>query len=313
LCPPQRSSTIQLLKKHTIEDLYTVVYTVIDDFIEQSLEANRFCLPKSNTQKASYSEILTIALVGEILNQAKAGVWFLITKNHFMHLFRELPDVTRYYRILRNLEQIMADFALCLANTVDDGTTYSADSKPISVCHIKRYKFPRAMTEATKGYGTMGGVFGFKLHAIASNTTILCRFAIVPANEADITVARALLNPDYDELDRIVGDKAYVGLGIFTPPKANAKHPVPWTRLMNSARKIIETVFSSLTRSKHLVLGQLDSFWSIRRVFVARLQLTIWAFGWGYDPLALDVFRCLRTCLISGSRLRKTFQTIENT
>jgi hypothetical protein len=106
------------------------------------------------------------------------------------------------------------------------------------------------MTEATKGYGTMGGM--------------LCWFAIVLASKADTTVARALPNPEYDELDRIVADKAYIGLGVFTPPKANAKHPVPWTKLMDSARKIIETVFSSLTRSKHLVLRQLNLFWLIR-------------------------------------------------
>jgi hypothetical protein len=136
------SSTLQLLKKHTIEDLFTAVYTVLDDFILQSVEANRFSLPKSDTQKASYAEILTIALVGEILNQAKTGVWFMIIKNQFKHLFKQLPDLTRYYRILRNLERVMADFALCLANTVDDTTTYSADSKPIPICHIKRYKFP---------------------------------------------------------------------------------------------------------------------------------------------------------------------------
>ena len=202
------SSTLQLLKDHTVQDLFTIVYTVVDDYLKQSLEANRFSLPKSDSQKASYAEILTIAFVGEILNQPKSGIWFLIAKHQFRHLFKKLPDVTRYYRILKNLERIMADFALCLANTVDDETTYSTDSKPIPVCHMKRNKFPRAMTEASKGYGTMGGVFGFKLHAVVNNVLMLCRFAIVPANEADITVARALLNPECDEFDRILADKA---------------------------------------------------------------------------------------------------------
>jgi hypothetical protein len=273
------SSTLQLLKQHTIQDLFTIVYTVTDDYLKQSLEANRFILPKSDSQKASYAEILTIAFVGEILNQAKSGIWFLIAKHQFGHLFKKLPDVTRYYRILRNLERIMADFALCLANSVDDETTYSTDSKPIPVCHMKRNKFPRAMTEASKGYGTMGGVFGFKLHAVVNNALMLCRFAIVPANQADITVARALLNPDYDEFDRILGDKAYLGMSVFTPPKVNAKHPILWTKLMNNARKLIESVFSCLTRGKHLVLGQLNSFWSVRASAcrkIAAHNLGIW-------------------------------------
>ena len=33
---------------------------------------------------------------------------------------------------------------------------------------------------------------------------------------------------------------------------------------MNAARKTVETTFSSLVRSKNLVLRQLNSFWSVR-------------------------------------------------
>lgn len=215
-------------------------------------------------QKASYAELMTIALVGEILHEAHSGTWFLLVRRFGKHLFQKLPDITRYYRIMRNLERIWADLALCLANTVDDETTYSIDSKPIPICDLKRSSFPRAMTEAIYGYSTMGGVWGFKLHAVVNNVQMLCRFAIVPANEADITVARCLLNANEDEFDRILGDKAYLGMGIFTPSRENAKKPQPWTRLMGAARKLIETVFSSLTRGQHLVLGQLNSFWSVR-------------------------------------------------
>ena len=253
------SSTRQLLilTDHTLEDLFTIVYTVTDDYIIQSIRAGRFTLPNMKTQKASYAELMTIALVGELMHQAHSGTWFLLVRNAYKHLFRRLPNITRYYRIMRNLERIWADLALCLANTMADDTTYSIDSKPIPICNLKRSRFPRVMTEAIYGYSTMGGVWGFKLHAVVNNVQMLCRFAIVPANEADITVARCLLNANEDEFDRILGDKAYLGMGIFTPSRENAKKPLPWTRLMGAARKLIETVFSSLTRGQHLVLGQL--------------------------------------------------------
>ena len=273
------SSTRQLLTDHTLEDLFTIVYTVTDDYIIQSIRAGRFTLPNMKNQKASYSELMTIALVGEIMHQAHSGTWFLLVRNAYKHLFRTLPDITRYYRIMRNLERIWADLALCLANTIDDDTTYSVDSKPIPICNLKRSRFPRAMTEAIYGYSSMGGVWGFKLHAVVNNVQMLCRFAIVPANEADITVARCLLNSNEDELDRVLGDKAYLGMGIFTPSRENAKRPLPWTRLMGAARKLIETVFSSLTRGHHLVLGQLNSFWSVRASTcrkVAAHNLGIW-------------------------------------
>ena len=211
------------------------------------------------------AELITIALVGEIMHEAHAGTWFLLVSRFCKHLFKTLPNITRfltikctyghgrYYRIMRNLERIWADLALCLANTVDDDTTYSVDSKPIPICDLKRSGFPRAMTEARTarkvlsceqeaiyGFSTMGGVWGFKLHAVVNNVQMLCRFAIVPANEADVMVARCLLNSNEDEFDRILGDKAYLGMGIFTPSRENAKKPLPWTRLMGAARKLIE-------------------------------------------------------------------------
>ena len=120
------------------------------------------------------------------------------------------------------------------------------------------------MTEASSGFSTQGPVFGFKLHAIVSDLQMICRFAIVSANEADPTVGKALLNPETDELDRILGDKAYLSCGVFTPSRTNALNPTVWTRLMDQARKLIESTFSALTRCKHLVLSQLNSFWSVR-------------------------------------------------
>jgi len=87
---------------------------------------------------------------------------------------------------------------------------------------------------------------------------------VVPANDADVTLGKALLDPAHDELKRVLGDKAYLGTGVWTPPKSNAKKPGPWSMWMDHARKLIETVFSSLTRKGHLVLGQLNSFRSVR-------------------------------------------------
>lgn len=173
----------------------------------------------------------------------------------------------------------MADFALCLANQCENDTTYAGDSKPLPICKDKRRFQPRAMTEAARGFSTSGAVFGFKLHSIVNNAQMFCRFAITPANEADPTVFKALVNADEDELDRILGDKAYVGCGIFTPPKSNAKQPMPWTRLMDGARKLVESAFSSLARGQFLCLSQLNSFWSVRASVcrkIAAHNLRIW-------------------------------------
>ena len=238
-----------------------MVYVLIDDYLNAAQASGRFELPHSEQQKGSYSELMTIALVGDLLNQADTGLWFSLVKTSCKELFPTLPGESRYYRILNNLERIWADFALLLA-AEHQVLAYSVDSKPLPVCKFRRYKRPRAMPEATVGYSSQGAVYGFKLHAVTTPQGMIVKFALTPAHEADVTVVRALLSNTERALT--LGDKAYAGSGIYTPPKTNALKPGSWTSLMNTTRKLIESVFSSLTRTKHLVLGQRNSFRSIR-------------------------------------------------
>ena len=101
------------------------------------------------------------------------------------------------------------------------------------------------MTEATLGFSTQGPVYCFKLHALTNPDQQVVKFAITPAHEADVTVARALL--DESERTLTLGDKAYLGCGIYTPPNTNARTPQLWTSLLDATRKTIEGVFSPLT------------------------------------------------------------------
>ncbi len=127
---------------------------------------------------------MTIALVGDLLNQADVGLWFNLVKREYQSLFPVLPDDSRYYRVLNKLERIWADFALAL--TAQHTTwAYSVDSKPLPVCKFKRHNRPRAMTEATVGSSTQGAVYGFKLHALSTTQGLIVKFAISPAHEHD--------------------------------------------------------------------------------------------------------------------------------
>ena len=255
------SKSRYLLENYTLSDLFTVVYVLIDDYLKASQEVGNFRLPNSKQQKGSYAELMSIAIVGDLLNQADTGLWYCLVKKEYKALYPELPSESRYYRILNNLEDIWADFALFIASE-SHSLMYSIDSKPLPVCKFKRHKRPRAMTEATVGFSTQGAVYGFKLHALKAEQGFIVKFAIAAAHEADVTVARALL--DKDERSITLGDRAYIGSDIYTPSRSNALNPNIWTRLLDSARKTIESVFSTLTRTKHIALGQRNSFRSIR-------------------------------------------------
>ena len=116
------------------------------------------------------------ALAGELLNQADVGLWFSVVKREYEALFPALPDESRYYRVLNNLERIWADFALVLT-VACEVLAYSVDAKPLPVCKFKRHKRPRAMTEAAVA-STQGAVYGFRLHALTTPSgLIVCPYA----------------------------------------------------------------------------------------------------------------------------------------
>jgi|FLYL01.1.fsa_nt_gi transposase len=250
------------LNQSTLTDLFTIVFVFVDDYLI-ALEREGVCsLPKLANQKGSYSELMTIALVGELLKQRYVGDWFAFVKSEYAQLFPVLPDVTRFYRIQNNLERIYADFALRFAATLGtDLVSYVIDSKALPICKGARGKRPRAMTEASSGYSSMGMFYGFKLHAIVDQAGRICRFLLAPAHVSDQEAARTLLAAT-DAL--VLGDKNYHGCGVYAQPKANFTHPKPWSSACDWLRKTIEHVFSSLVRSRNLTLGQLNSFRAIR-------------------------------------------------
>ena len=254
--------TRDLLSRNTVTDIFTAVYILVDDYLQASETLGTFRLPKKRNQKASYAELLTIVLVGEILQQKNQGLWYLLVQRDYQGLFPKLPHLTRFYRVSRNFERIYADLALLVAQ---HNGVYAIDSKPVPVCEGKRYSRKRLTTQATSGRGGIHKrCYGFKLHAVGNTLGYVCRFAVVPANEHDISVAKLLLNKELDDFGSIVGDKAYLGLGIYTPPKTNAINPGFWSGFFARARKAIESIFSSLQRCRNLALQQLNSFWSIR-------------------------------------------------
>ena len=113
--------------QHTLDDLFLQVFVLIDDFL-QPFEPQ---LPSQAHQKASISEILTIAIVGEILAQPFESVWYwLVTQNH-QDLFPSLPHPSRYHRILRNSERLIAQLALSV--TGEQQGVKLIDSKPLPV------------------------------------------------------------------------------------------------------------------------------------------------------------------------------------
>ncbi len=252
--------------QRSLEELFLHVYVYIDDWLEPYQEH----LPKHSRQKASIGELLTIAVVGELLAQPFESTWYWVVQQRFSDLFPRLPEYSRYHRVLRNAEPLLA--ALALSVVTEQSQLHVIDSKPLPVAKGKRADWAK-LPAAAKGFSTMGMVFGFKLHALTNEQGLFEKWAFAPANQSDVTLAGELLEGLEDHL--VLGDKAYIGSSACTPKRKNMAQKDGSQAWMSRARKRIESSFSSLVRSLTLHAAQVKTFASLK----TRVNLKIAAFN----------------------------------
>ena len=251
--------TSQLLEYFNLPDLFTHVYVLVDDHFQQLSALGSYQLPKVHNRQSTPSELVTIALVGDLLGQKNSETWFALVRHLYADLFPHLPERSRYHRNLLAAEQLIASFGLSLGPK--DADMFIIDSKPIPIAKGARIKRPRQQSEAKIGPGSMGWVMGYKLHAVVDVQGYFTRFAVVSANESEQGMARQLLTEH--ERSRTLGDKGYVGSGVYARTRENAKTPVAWPPVLGKLRKRIETVFSRLARCCSLGGVQLNSFQAV--------------------------------------------------
>ena len=250
--------------QHSLEDLFLHVYVSVDDWLKEN--ELRFALPKQRSQVAAYSELFTIAIVGEVMAQPYESVWYWLVKQSYQELFPKLPEYSRYHRVVRNAEKLWADLALELSGDVA-GNFKIVDAKPLPVAKGKRAEWARCL-EASKGFSTMGMVYGFKLHALVNERGLFESWSFAPAHHH-----KAALMPELAEgiSGDIIGDKAYLGCGIITPKRKNMAEQGRWSKTLNRLRKRIETSFNVLVSPLTLHAAQVKTFKSLR----ARVNLTM--------------------------------------
>ena len=207
--------------QRSLDELFLHVYVYIDDWIKPYQEH----LPKHSKQKASISELVTIAVVGELLAQPFESTWYWVVQQRFQDLFPSLPEYSRYHRVLRNAEPLLAGLALSVISKRSQ--LHLIDSKPLPIAKGKRADWAK-LPEAAKGFSTMGMVFGFKLHALTNAQGLFEKSAFAPANQSDVTLAHELLEGLEQHL--VLGDKAYIGSSACTPKRKDMPQAGDWQR-----------------------------------------------------------------------------------
>ena len=179
------------------EDLIIATFVWVDDTLMR-LASQGLRLPRQPKQKASYSELFTIALVIVLFGLDLYRGYRLITQA-YRHLFPRTPHYSRFYRVLRNAVSLLAHLALELADPKVE--LFVVDLKPVPLAQGHRIH-THALPEAAAGRGPLRGFSGFALAAVMDEGGCFVRWSILPGNARE-TWAQELVA----DLTNVLGDR----------------------------------------------------------------------------------------------------------
>ena len=259
----------------SLEDLFCVVYCVVDDYYTLLIgaPANLRRSP-NNTPQFTDAEVITIALVGELKSYNSERAWWRYVQKNYRYLFPYLCDRTRYGRRLRKLklviERIRHQFLFQLDVSCD--RLRIVDSFPLRLLRLPRLSGSSCPFEYAASVGYCPSLkehyYGFKVHILTDVRGIPVAFVLTLAFPHDSQGFLHLL----DELIAlgmhhitliVIGDKAYIGEAYAQMLKetygieicAIQRHydkELPETglnELLQKTRKMIETTNSVLTQT----------------------------------------------------------------
>src|SRR5215210_3022770 len=125
------------------EALFLVVFCLVDDWMQQrygSANLPRRAGPAPTS--CSDSELLTIALVGELCGVSREHAWLRQVRASYRDLFPRLPDDSRYSRRLQQLRHALRQFRdpLLFWADADLDAHRILDSYPLPLCACYRIR-----------------------------------------------------------------------------------------------------------------------------------------------------------------------------
>jgi hypothetical protein len=232
--------------------------------------------PNINKAILSDSEVITIALCGEIMGIDSEKAWYSFVKKNYRHLFPKMCDRSQFNRTRRNLTQVMNLIFTQIATNFENEVLI-VDSFPLEVCKFGRAKFCKTFREegATYSYNASKKetFFGYKVHAITTSEGAVKLFEITPANVDDrkgLEDFSAVLPVN----SIVIADKGYqshnleknladIGISLLALRRNNSiqNYSANFRQMIFKMRRRIETDFS-----------QLSTQFNIERVLAKKFQ-----------------------------------------
>lgn len=260
----------------SFEDLILVIFVLVDDLYKKVAPKAVKKRPNINKAILSDSEVITIALCGEILGIDSEKAWYSFVKKNYRHLFPKMCDRSQFNRTRRNLMQVMNLIFTQIATNFENEVLI-VDSFPLEVCKFGRAKFCKSFRDEGATYSFNASkketFFGYKVHAITTSEGAVKLFEITPANVDDrkgLEDFSAVLPVN----SIVIADKGYqshnleknladIGISLLALRRNNSiqNYSANFRQMIFKMRRRIETDFS-----------QLSTQFNIERVLAKKFQ-----------------------------------------
>jgi hypothetical protein len=172
----------------------TEIFYLIDEFSKEfecsfskyQLWENYGKKRRNKSNRLSNSEVMTILVSFHLSGMRNLKLYYLFYV--CKHLNNDFPRLVSYNRFVELQQRILLPLVLFLKTCRMGSCTAISfiDSTTLKVCHIKREHQNRVFEGiATKGCGTLGWFFGFKLHIIINDKGEIINFVITQGNVDD--------------------------------------------------------------------------------------------------------------------------------
>jgi len=283
-----------IIPLNDMKDVITIIFVIIDDLYNETVvEAVKNRLHKDKAIMSD-SEIITIAVIGEIMSIDSENAWLRYVRKNMRDLFPNMCDRSRFNRIRRKLLDVTVQIRQRLGTKLDftEDSYRIADSFPLEVCGFGRAKFCKSFRDEGADYGHCASkkqtYFGFKVHQLCTLNGYVTDFTVTPASKDDREAVWELTE-SYDRNIKLLGDKGFIGddfardllnennVLMIALKRNNAKNPdpKPFRQLIFKLRRRIETSISQLVDQLNIERVRAKSLWGL----LTRLQSKILAFN----------------------------------
>jgi len=249
------------------------LYCAVDDFCKTMDKAQGgHVLPSGTAQRRrvgqlSDSEALTIMIH---FHQSQYRNFKAYYQQHVaIYLRTEFPQLISYARFVQRMPRLLGWLCLYLFSRFGACTGISfVDATFVAVCDNRRINQHKVFKGiATRGKGSTGWSFGFKLHVVVNEYGELLAIYLTAANRHELKALPKLVKRLFGKL---FGDMAYLsqpvfeqlmqqGVHLITKLKSNMKNKlmVMTDKLLLRKRSIIETIndqlknISQIEHSRH--------------------------------------------------------------